>query len=156
MLLQHCLPHGRAALSHPLVLFLSPLGRPAASLVVARPQQFPLRPHGVMELFQLDLHLCLRSQWLRPHPHTSARRLRPWCTLPCKPWVHVYTLCIRYYVTQQVRHRESTMALNELALNEAPKRVWRAFGTTLLTGLDSTPLTTEQDPPTARLSCHGY
>ena len=64
---------------------------------VARPQQFPLRPLWVMELFQLGLHLCLRSQWLRPHPHTSARRLRPWCTLPCKLRVHVYTLCLRYY-----------------------------------------------------------
>jgi hypothetical protein len=61
------------------------------------PQQFPLRPLWVMELFQLDLHLCLRSQWLRPHPHTSARRLRPWWTLPCKLRVHLYTLCIRYY-----------------------------------------------------------
>ena len=84
-------------LPHPLVLFLSPLGRLTASLVVDRSQQFPLRPHGVLELFQLGLHLCLRSQWLRPHSHTSARRLRPRCTLPCKPWVLVYTLCIRYY-----------------------------------------------------------
>ena len=97
LLLQSCRPRGQAALPHPLVLFLSPLGRLTASLVVDRSQQFPLRPHGVLELFQLDLHLCLRSQWPRPHSHTSARRLRPRCTLPCKPWVLVYTLCIRYY-----------------------------------------------------------
>ena len=45
----------------------------------------------------MDLHLRLRSQWLRPHPNTSARRLRPWGTLPCKLRVFVYTLCIRYY-----------------------------------------------------------
>ena len=61
LLLKLCRPHGRAALPHPLVLFLSPLGRLAASLVVARPQQFPFRLHGAMELFQLDLHLRLRS-----------------------------------------------------------------------------------------------
>ena len=77
LLLQHCLPHGRAALSHPLVLFLSPSGRLEASLVVARYQQFPLCPLRVMELFQLGLHLRLRFQRLRPRPHTSARRLRP-------------------------------------------------------------------------------
>ena len=94
---QFCRPCWWAALPHPLVLFLSPLGRLAASLVVAWLQRFPLCPHGVMELFHLDLQLCLRSQWLRPHPHTPARRLRPRCTLPCKPRVHVYTLCIRYY-----------------------------------------------------------
>ena len=97
LLLQLCRQRGRSALPHPLVLFLSPLGRLTASLVVDRSQQFPLRPHGAMELFQLDLHLRLRSQWLRPHPHTSARRLRPWCTLPCKLRVYVYTFCIRYY-----------------------------------------------------------
>ena len=85
-------------MSNPFVLFLSPLGRLEASLVVARYQQFPLCSLRAMELFQLDLHLRLRSQWLRPHPHTSARRLRPWCTLPCKLRVHVYTLCIRYYL----------------------------------------------------------
>ena len=75
LLLQLCRSHGRAALPRPLVLFLSLLGRLAASLVVARPQQFPFRLHGVMGLFQLDLHLCLRSQWLRPHPHSTLWRL---------------------------------------------------------------------------------
>jgi len=109
LLLQLCRPRGWAALPHPLVLFLSPLGRLAASLVVAWLQQFPLRPHGVMELFHLDLHLCLRSQWLRPHPHTSARRLRPWCTLPCKPRVHVYTLCIRYYYWRKSQFKKLRM-----------------------------------------------
>ena len=39
----------------PTCSFPQPLGRPAASLVVARPQQFPFRLHGVMEKFQLGL-----------------------------------------------------------------------------------------------------
>ena len=71
----------------------SPGGVPCGGLAPAVP---PSPPWG-NGTFHLDLHLCLRSQWLRPHPHTSARRLRPWCTLPCKPRVYVYTLCIRYY-----------------------------------------------------------
>ena len=69
-----------------------------------------------MELFQLGLHLCLGSQWLRSHPYTSARRLHPWCTLPCKLRVFVYTLCIRYY---QGRRRATQGA------EEKDKWVWQ-------------------------------
>ena len=50
LLLQHCLPHGRAALPHPFVPFLSPVGRPAASHVVATYQQFLLCPLRATEL----------------------------------------------------------------------------------------------------------
>ena len=65
----------------PTCPFPQPLGSPGGVPCGGKVQhqQFPLCPLWVMELFQLGLHLCLRSQWLRSHPHTSARRLRPWC-----------------------------------------------------------------------------